>query len=499
MPGGTIDIRRAAENAQLAGALFSTALEAREDMTAARRAALSAIREQIGRTSASDRVEYKSAAHWQVVSLALVVIEAILKLNDVVAAGSAGVIEAKARLDLLLTQLETVALPVSAMENIAALVHASKRASESLDIRPVLEQITMLPLPNLYWHERIDEVSPFAPPSQMNGEHDTFPRVLKVVAFLDRAPLLSPQVVLPQTLYDLSVRVVGAEWPEQYTSLLLRFITTAQKDQFSASPLQVNRPSDTEAFDVTLSGQISFPMAQSVLAMPLSFAINGTFEGEGIEPRGVAIVGHNHLNFRVRGDSSFPYLTGQRHVDAHVEDLLNRLVAKYPAVRAELDGLVPLLRALTLAHLHFAKSAVFKDASRVRESEFQRELLSVLRIALGPDVEEHTNQAGGITDIKYRGVIAELKVESSNGDRQAIAASYSGQTTQYQGVEGRQVGVAVILDVTEKVAPPGDVRNDILLCEVATHGNATGSSAYPSFVFVFVINGNTRSPSSYSR
>ena len=57
----------------------------------------------------------------------------------------------------------------------------------------------------------------------------------------------------------------------------------------------------------------------------------------------------------------------------------------------------------------------------------------------------------------------------------------------------------LILDLTEKVNPPGDIKNDIFLTDVSTHGARAVPQEFPSKVFVFVVNGNTRNPSSYSR
>ena len=56
----------------------------------------------------------------------------------------------------------------------------------------------------------------------------------------------------------------------------------------------------------------------------------------------------------------------------------------------------------------------------------------------------------------------------------------------------------VVLDLTQKQSPPGDIRNDILLVDVPTHGGPERDKPYPSKAFVLVLNGNVRNPSSYS-
>ena len=129
----------------------------------------------------------------------------------------------------------------------------------------------------------------------------------------------------------------------------------------------------------------------------------------------------------------------------------------------------------------------------------RKTVLRDLRNQLGQDVQEHPNQAGGITDIRYRGVIVELKVEKENGGREYLSKKYSDQAVQYAGVEARQVSIVLVLDLTSKDKPPGDIRNDIILTDVETHGGDDRTKEFPSKTFVFVINGNMKNPSVYSR
>lgn len=94
-------------------------------------------------------------------------------------------------------------------------------------------------------------------------------------------------------------------------------------------------------------------------------------------------------------------------------------------------------------------------------------------------------------------MIVELKVEREAGSRELIAKKYASQSVQYAGVEARQVSILLVLDVTSKDKPPGDIRNNILLTDVETHGESD-EAKFPSKAFVFIINGNMKSPSDYS-
>ena len=185
-------------------------------------------------------------------------------------------------------------------------------------------------------------------------------------------------------------------------------------------------------------------------------------------------------------------------MDARVLELLQGLERSTPAASSELPELLPVLEALASFLGVFSQRGVFKGPDKVHENELQRHVVDFMRMKLGEEVQEHGHQAGGIPDVRYRGVIVELKVEKGTGDRAAICKKYTAQPTQYEGSEARQVSVLLVLDLTEKDLPPGDIRNDILLADVATHGGPDSSKPHPSKAFVFVLNGNIRSPSSYS-
>ena len=204
------------------------------------------------------------------------------------------------------------------------------------------------------------------------------------------------------------------------------------------------------------------------------------------------------LRLRVLAPSSSPTWTDDRPIDQHLVDLVTKLIADCPEITEEMPELLEMLQALSRLLATYAQEAIYKGRDDVLEKEFQKQVLRDLRFQLGQDVQEHPGQAGGITDIRYKGVIVELKVEKENGDRGNIASKYTEQVVQYTGVEARQVSVLLVLDLTAKDKPPGDIRNDILLRDVETHGGDDAHKEFPSKAFVFVVNGNTKYPSAYS-
>jgi hypothetical protein len=49
-----------------------------------------------------------------------------------------------------------------------------------------------------------------------------------------------------------------------------------------------------------------------------------------------------------------------------------------------------------------------------------------------------------LADIRSRGVIVELQVETETGDRTKIAENYMAQPTQYAGCEARQISMVLV-------------------------------------------------------
>jgi hypothetical protein len=290
-------------------------------------------------------------------------------------------------------------------------------------------------------------------------------------------------------------------WPGDATRLRLDFLTTCPQSEFSVSEFALDAPSHSQNgdYDAELSGYIKFNSAQSSLLDDLVFKIRGAFERSARGFLEVPIIGHNEMRLRVVSEDRHPLISGNRLLDRHIEELLTTLLSDCHTIRDELPELLDMLLALTRLLATYAQEAIYKERSDVSEPEFHATVLRDLRFILGQDVQEHPSQAGGIPDIRFKGVIVELKVEKKNGNREHISSKYSAQCVQYVAVEARQVSIILVLDLTSKDKPPTDIRNDIILTDVQTHGGIDRVKAFPSKAFVFVINGNMKSPSSYSR
>jgi len=129
------------------------------------------------------------------------------------------------------------------------------------------------------------------------------------------------------------------------------------------------------------------------------------------------------------------------------------------------------------------------------EAEFQDEMKRLLRSnpRVGPELEEHPHAARGITDLSFRRMRIELKVEASRRVGIADASVFLQQTAQYVAGSDRRFGILCLLDCSDKTEAPGTVANDIALEKVEAPGGTL-----PICLGVVVLRGNLQRPSSFS-
>lgn len=406
-------------------------------------------------------------------------------------ANGVGVADAKAAKEIRLEQLSAFGQGLAHSDVSVANARACATATMSL------------PLPNLYWHvdhsweEFRNRHSLQANDQQeVDEENATLPEVVRLAVFVDDFPMVTPQEVRPAAMYQLRMDYRLPSIPDAVRGIQFEFLSTLSRNHYSISDCVQEFP-PREAFDslkFEASCTLVFPFEQSDPFQRTVLAASAFLLLSNGRKR-IPVIGHDQLQFRVRAENSSILSSGFRRMDVHVQDLLQKLVAQQPSTRNEVKALLPLLDALVAVQSTFAQGGVFQSRS-VSEAEFQQETLKCLRMKLGEDVQEAPRQAGGTTDIRFRGAVVELKVENTLSDRSRMALKYGKQATQYQGVEARSIAIVLCLDLTEKDNPPGDLRNDVVLERIDTNDPAP---FHPSWVLLFAVQGNLRSPSSYSR
>ena len=435
------------------------------------------------------------AQPWRFMAVSLRTLACHYQSTDLARSGADGLTEVCARLGVLRGQVREALARLSGNALHTRLLEALGQTEAIADTVKFIECMLSVRLPVTYFTTKRIAL----PVARVNRVADDSPQpgVIKVIAFLDNLPFATPQLVKPNVLYSLSFQVGAQEWPTDASELRLDFNTTCPEGVYTVSKYTLTKPAQAGEVEAVLQGQIEFLAAQSLLAENLVFAIRCAFRGQALlEP--AYVIGHNDLRFQVVDPATVQFPSGYQTMDVHINELIRQLLDDCPAPQSELDDLLLVLSALTALLGSYAQGGVFKGVTRVSEAEFQKSTAHDLRMRLGQDLQEHPQQAGGITDLRFRGVVIELKVETKSGDPNEIANNCVSQLIQYEGVEGRQVGIALVLDLTPKERPTGDTRNNILLVDVPTHGGQDEDKKYPSKAFVFIVNGNTRNPSDYA-
>lgn len=437
---------------------------------------------------------------WRVMAAGLRVLGSQANCLAIAQGGQGDLLQEQARLGILIGDWKRKVLSDSLVlsDHVDSMREELLRTGELASER-LCSFLLAIPLPTMF-RKKEEEKALYQRP-QNGVDQPTLPPLVRIIAFLDGIPFASPKHVKPGERYSLSFQARGLEWPKEAVRFRLDMLTTCPESEYVISEFTLDPPEQSAdgEYQGEIPGIIKFNSGQSDVFYDTVFAVHGVFEtadGNIIE---APVIGVHDLRFKVLDDGKWPKGRGNGPQDKHILELVTQLCEDCPIVREELADLWSMLDALTNLLAIYAQEAIFKGTSDVSEREFHATVLHDLRRMLGQEVQEHTSQAGGVTDIRFRGVIVELKVEKRNGDREYIVTKYTAQPTQYASVEARQVSILLVLDLTTKEKPPGDIRNDIILTDVETHGGDDSVKKYPSKAFVFVINGNMKSPSDYSR
>lgn len=324
--------------------------------------------------------------------------------------------------------------------------------------------------------------------------------VAKVMFELEGRPWSTPQLLAAQTIYDVSAKITIAEWPDWATRLVLDHVSTLDRDRYHLTLPNVARGTTDGVTEENVKGHVEIYSAQSFLSEPIRIRLLARFEGAGGRSSPVTIVGYHELRVRAFDPTEVPILSKYRAIDQRTFDLLQEVdTMSRPVDPRHRQDFIEALGAVTNFMGVSLQEAMYREGQKINESDFQRDLLRHMRLQLGEDVQEASKRGGGPTDIVYRSITIELKVEKSISDRRKMVEKYLRQPVQYSSAGGARLGVLCILDMTEKRLPPANPQNNITLEAAPVHGFPPGNAPYDTKIATVIIDGNLRLPSSYSR
>ena len=327
-----------------------------------------------------------------------------------------------------------------------------------------------------------------------NGSSEEPEKLETTVAFLkfdiDGEPAKHWNYLKPGTSYDLTIEVRVSNWPKGASVLSLTPVTVDIRERDWLPSFRFEKPEGDGPFILTGTGRAVLEVAHSFGSRPYEFLYAAEFDDTS-NCRDVAIVGHRRLLLEGSDVASNP-LTGFSNVDRHLLSVRDKL-RTFPGLHSDdVANTMIVLGGLGNIAAQALKGGLFEAGTS--EQQFQNKATEMLRNRsdIGEHLQGHPEAAGGITDLTFRDIPIELKVENSKVLFPKDFSKFFDQTAAYAIGLGKRIGVLSVLEASPKSAPVGVVEDDI---EVFVH--QTGQS--PIVIVVVVVRGGFPKPSSYSR
>lgn len=290
----------------------------------------------------------------------------------------------------------------------------------------------------------------------------------------------------PGEVHDLELEVRVSRWPAEHSELQLTPVSVEPAATYEFPSFSFSRPDGEPPYILHQRARAILKASQGLHARPFEFR----YAAEFLPPKSeqpVAIVGHRTL--LIDGTDSSRSFCGYPAMDSRLIEFREALRKAPGMVQSELLDLLTVLAALFNLAGSAVQDALFPD--KRSEALFQLDVRAALRRSpsIGIELDEHANAAGGITDLSFRGIPIELKVESSALFALEDGKRFASQAASYAVAKGKKTAVLCVLDCSSKKGPPRDPAQLVSLLSLENGVQ----------VCVLVIQGNLQKPSALSR
>jgi hypothetical protein len=359
------------------------------------------------------------------------------------------------------------------------------------EVEDVCRAVCSVPLPIPYFQREIRSGNNLR---ASRTEHERVEPAELTVAFLrfviDGIPARETHFLRPRETHDLEIEVRVSRWPEEAVELQLTPVSIELAGTYDFPKFQFTKPIGEPPFVLTERGRAILNAAQSLHARPFEFKYTAEFRPHASE-QPVAVVGQRTLRVESIDVESSP-ITGYPAMDRKLLGIRDQLRSQRLALDEDLKSCLGLLAPLCNLACRAIQDALFQE--KIGEAQFQREVRNELRRAphIGSQLEEHPHAAGGITDLSFKGIPIELKVESDRRLTLTDCQQFIEQTASYVIGKGKSVGILCVLDCSPKDAGPNPAEDGIGILR-------RGSSAEGVSIVTVIVQGNHPRPSSHSR
>lgn len=338
-------------------------------------------------------------------------------------------------------------------------------------------------------------------PKQKSDNQEDLPEekekhlIISVRFYFDGEPWANPQVIKPNLRYNLSGELKLNEWPEGYDKLVLSPVTTSDDSHYVLSLPEIQYTSNGT---IPIQGSIVVKYAQRSFEKPMAIKILARFMASEKITLYPLIIGYDQLILKSLDSGSFPFPTGYSKLNEKAFEIITAVKQQLPALTdEELEHFHILLSGILNYQGYCAEFSEYKSVTTLSEDDFRDNMIRYLSASpeLTSKITKEGQIAGGRVEIRFKEIIAELKVERTLSDREKSMAKYEKQPVAYASATSAQLSILCILDLTPKTRPPAMAVKNVFHRKVKVHGFSSDTDA--THVVVIFIDGNIPNPSSY--
>jgi hypothetical protein len=306
---------------------------------------------------------------------------------------------------------------------------------------------------------------------------------------INGTPAASLHALRPGQVHDLDLVIRVSRWPSEADSLAVLPVSIEPPSVWDLPNFSFTRPSGPPPYVFQREGRMFIQAPQGFAARPLEFLYAAEFQPSAGDQR-VVIAGQRRL--RLDGiDPTSQAITGYGNLDHRLLEIREQLRRQPMIAENDIHNLL-----IVLAPLATLAGAAIQDAlypKPIGEAEFEVDVRQRLRFvpAIGAELEQQAQVAGGRTDLSFRGIRIELKSEKVKRLLPKDCRAFADQAASYAVGSGKRIAILCVLDCSPKDAPafPAESGFNIEPCE-------SGGGAV--FVVTLLIQGGLAKPSSFS-
>lgn len=383
-------------------------------------------------------------------------------------------------------------------------VHALLTASGAVpsitslqEVGQLLDAVSMVPIPvGVFREEQRMRIldRDVKDSSEIEAAEAENPSPELAVAFLkfsiDGEPAAGTHYLTPGETHDLEIEVRVSRWPEAAKTLELRPLSIDPPESHAFPVFRLGKPAGSAPFVMTGNGRAIVKFAQSLNARPSEFRYAAHFE-PSLSEQPMAVVGQRTLRIEAF-DLKKMHWTGFPNLDAKLLKVREALRLETVVPPEDIANALSVLRIL----LNFAGRCVRdNEVNEVwLEARFQKAIRGELRRdpEIGSELDEHSQVAGGIMDLAYRGICIELKATSDRRLSLGDCRRYAPQAAAYAVGLGKRLAVLSVLDSSPKAEGAFPMEDGVDIFFEAVSG-------LPVCVVVVLLQANLVKPSALSR